>query len=95
MSIEAIKEAVGSKGWLSEPADTLKYRTDWRGKVVGEALLVIRPATTKALSEAMRLAYANDIAVVPQGGNTGLVAGSVPTESRPTIVVSTMADLGV
>ena len=37
-AVGRIKQALGPKGWLEEPADTLKYRTDWRGRDVGEAV---------------------------------------------------------
>lgn len=84
-----IKQALGDKGWIEGDADTLKYRRDWRGNRTGEALLVARPITTTETAAVVTIAAEAGIAVVPQGGNTGLVEGSIPTESRPTIVIST------
>lgn len=79
---------LGPGGWLCDPDDTLKYRTDWRGGAVGEALGVARPANTGAVVALLQAAGRHGIAIVPQGGNTGLVLGSIPTETKPTIVVT-------
>jgi len=88
-AISDIKNAVGPRGWIEDPAETLKYRSDWRGREVGEALLVARPATTEEVAAVVKIAAGAGIAVTPQGGNTGLVMGSIPTEPRPSIVIST------
>lgn len=87
-AIDQIKQVLGDKGWLDEPSDTLKYRTDWRGGMVGDALLVARPDSTEQVSQVVRLCHGAGIAVTAQGGNTGLVMGSIPTEPQPAIVVS-------
>ncbi|MDF1793766.1 MAG: FAD-binding oxidoreductase [Thalassobaculaceae bacterium] len=87
-AIAALKQVLGDKGWLEEPTDTLKYRTDWRGGSVGEALLVARPDSTAQVSDVVRICHGAGIAVTAQGGNTGLVLGSIPTEPVPSVVVS-------
>lgn len=87
-AVARIKEALGSKGWLEDPSDTVKYRTDWRGRDVGEAVLVARPSSTDEVSAVVRICAAAGLAIVPQGGNTGLVLGSIPTEDRPAVVLS-------
>ena len=87
-AVTSIKEAVGPRGWLEDAADTLKYRTDWRGRDVGEAVLVARPADTGEVAAVVRICAEAGVAVVPQGGNTGLVLGSIPTGDRPAVVLS-------
>lgn len=87
-AIAEIKQVLGDKGWLEAPSDTLKYRTDWRGGAVGDALLVARPDGTEQASKVVRICHRAGIAVTAQGGNTGLVLGSIPTEPVPSIVVS-------
>lgn len=87
-AIAAIKQVLGNKGWLEDDADTLKYRTDWRGGTVGEALLVARPDSTDQVSAVVRHCHEAGIAITAQGGNTGLVLGSIPTEAVPTVIVS-------
>jgi FAD/FMN-containing dehydrogenase len=88
MSIEKIKEVLGPGGWLEGDEDTRRYRTDWRSTSEGEALLVARPDSTQTVSKVLSLAREAGIAIVPQGGNTGLVIGSIPTEKVPTIVLT-------
>ena len=87
-AVQSMKEVLGAGGWLESMEDTLKYRTDWRFAVEGDALLVARPQSTAEVASIVRIAKEAGIAIVPQGGNTGLVRGSIPTESLPTVVVS-------
>jgi FAD/FMN-containing dehydrogenase len=54
------------------------YCTDWRGRYSGNALAVVFPSNTQQVSEMVRLCAANNIAIVPQGGNTSLCGASVP-----------------
>ena len=83
-ALSALASLLGPNGWLVDDADTLKYRTDWRAGQVGDALGVARPDSTERTAEVVRIAREAGLAIVPQGGNTGLVQGSIPTESRPT-----------
>merc|ERR1712179_383643 len=55
-----------------------QYNVDWLKIVRGQSKLVIRPKTVNEVSEIMKYCNENLLAVVPQGGNTGLVGGSVP-----------------
>lgn len=87
-AVQSMKEVLGAGGWLESMEDTLKYRTDWRFAVEGDALLVARPQSTAEVASIVRIAKEAGIAIVPQGGNTGLVRGSIPTEALPTVVVS-------
>ena len=87
-AIEQLASLLGSHGWLEDDADTLKYRTDWRAGQVGEALGVARPATTEQTAATVKIARDAGFAIVPQGGNTGLVQGGIPTEIRATIMIS-------
>lgn len=62
---------------------------DWRGRYQGEALAVVFPADTRQVSEVVKLCAANNIAIVPQGGNTSLCGGSVPLQDgSPQIVIN-------
>jgi FAD/FMN-containing dehydrogenase len=54
------------------------YNSDWMRKYRGQARLVLRPDSTKQVSEILKYCNEHTIAVNPQGGNTGLVGGSVP-----------------
>ena len=65
------------------------YETDWTGRWHGESLAVVRPADTGEVSAVLRTCTDHRVAVVAQGGNTGLVGGATPSELRPGIVLST------
>jgi FAD/FMN-containing dehydrogenase len=79
---------IGEKNVLVSPQDTAPYTVDWRKQFRGEAQCVLRPASTGEVAAVVALCAREGIAVVPQGGNTGLCGGSVPTGTRPEIVLS-------
>ncbi|KAL5117469.1 D-lactate ferricytochrome c oxidoreductase [Pleosporales sp. CAS-2024a] len=58
--------------------DIEAYNSDWMRKFRGHTKLVLKPASTEEVSQILRYCNENMLAVVPQGGNTGLVGGSVP-----------------
>ena len=86
--IQSLARIVGAKNVLSGESDTAPYTTDWRKQYRGAALGVVRPASTAEVSAVVRLCAEAAIAIVPQGGNTGLSGGSVPTGRKPEIVLS-------
>ena len=65
-----------------------KYVKDWREQYVGEAIAVLRPVDTKEVSEILKFAYENGIAIVPQGGNTSLCGAATPDQTGKSIIVS-------
>ena len=78
---------VGSANVLTGD-DMARYLTDWRGRFTGLARAVIRPGNTNEVAAIVKLCTAHQIPIVPQGGNTGLVLGSVPDGSGSAIVLS-------
>ena len=87
-ALQALKEAVGPKGWLDGAGEVASYLEDERGLYKGAASLVLRPASTEEVSAVLKICHAAEIGVVPQGGNTGYVGGAVPSEAGDQIVVS-------
>lgn len=77
--ISQLKEIVGEPGILTEPSAVVGYLSDWRGDSSGEALAVVRPNSTTEVAEVVRACSAANVAVVPQGGNTGMCGGAVPS----------------
>ena len=53
-----------------------KYVNDWREQYTGSTISILRPFDTKEVSNIMKFAFENEIPIVPQGGNTGLMRGS-------------------
>ena len=76
--IRELRSIVGADRVLTSDSVMAGYLLDWTGNFHGSALAVVRPATTTAVSALMRLCSQYGVAVVAQGGNTGLVGGSVP-----------------
>jgi FAD/FMN-containing dehydrogenase len=64
------------------------FLTDWRRQWHGRAIAVAQPETTEAVATLVRWCADHRVAVVPQGGNTGLAGGAVPDESGRALVVS-------
>ena len=60
------------------------------GKYKGKATTVLKPKTTEEVSDIMKWCWENRIGVVPQGGNTGLVGGSVPLENELILSLGNM-----
>jgi FAD/FMN-containing dehydrogenase len=86
--LESLAAIVGANHVLTGERDTSPYTTDWRKQFRGPALGVVRPATTAEVSAVVGLCAGEGVAIVPQGGNTGLCGGSVPTGAQREIVLS-------
>lgn len=86
--VAACRDAIGAAHVLTESHDTAPFLTDWRRRYTGAACAVLRPATTQEVAEIVKLANAHRVALVPQGGNTGLAGGATPDTSGNQAVVS-------
>ena len=82
----ALRQAVGAEFAVSDPAVLAAHEVDWTGRFRGRALALVRPGSAVEVGEALRACAAAGVGVVPQGGNTGLVAGAVPHDA---VVLST------
>jgi D-lactate dehydrogenase (cytochrome) len=85
--IARFRAIVGDKYAVTEPADIAPYVTEERGLFHGHSPLILRPGSTAEVSAICKLATEQKIALVPQGGNTGLVGGQTPHHGE--VVVST------
>ncbi len=75
---ERLAAIVGRSQLLSAAADMAPFLGDWRGRYRGEALCVVRPGSTDEVARVVACCAGAGVAVVPQGGNTGLVGGATP-----------------
>jgi len=80
--------AVGGEHVLTDPAATASYVSDWRGRFHGQALAVVRPASTDQVAAVVRACAELGVPIVPQGGNTGQCGGATPDERGDAIVLS-------
>ena len=90
MSIAELKSLLGS-GRISEDEDIIKtYSDDWTGRYRGSARAVISPQSTDEVAEILNWCSTNQVGVVPQGGNTGMVGGSTPLNGELIISLRKM-----
>ncbi|HUA43485.1 MAG TPA: FAD-binding oxidoreductase [Streptosporangiaceae bacterium] len=100
MTLEAaLRTAVGPQHVLVDSALRRSYETDWTGRYHGTCRAAVRPATTAEVAEVLRACAGARVPVVVQGGNTGLVGGSVPArrgDDHPPVLLTTtrLTDLG-
>jgi FAD/FMN-containing dehydrogenase len=94
--LAALRAAVGARHVLTDRDVVAGYETDWTGAYQGKALAVVRPASSPEVAGVVRACADADAPVVVQGGNTGLVGGSVPDGSGRAVVLSTrrLGELG-
>jgi FAD/FMN-containing dehydrogenase len=76
---ESLRTIVGAPNLLTDAFDTAPFCTDWRGRYSGQPLCVVRPGSTAEVAAVVSACAQAGIAVVPQGGNTGLCGGATPT----------------
>jgi len=79
---------VGNGNAIREPDEMDSYLAELRRLYVGKSALVLRPGSTEEVSEILKLANKTRTAIVPQGGNTGLVGGQIPFDAGNEVIVS-------
>jgi FAD/FMN-containing dehydrogenase len=85
--LNALRTAVGAANVMVE-GDLSAYELDWRRRYRGKALAVVRPASTTEVAAIVKLCARHGASLVPQGGNTGLVGGSVPDGSGTQVLLT-------
>ena len=91
VALHRIKAAVGAAGWIADADDEEPYLVEARRLYRGATRLVVRPASTAEVAAVVRICAEAGLAIVPQGGKTGLVGGGVPPEDRDNIVLDHMS----
>jgi FAD/FMN-containing dehydrogenase len=86
--LAALQAVLPAKAILTAPEDKAAFETDWRHIHSHAALCAALPDSTEQVAAVLKLCAEAGIGVVPQGGNTGLVAGAVPVAGGRQIVLS-------
>jgi FAD/FMN-containing dehydrogenase len=86
--LQRLAEIVGPEHAIRDPDRQMPYLTEWRDRYKGRAALVLRPGSTAEAARLLAVANEAGIGIVPQGGNTGLVGGQIPSSSGTEIVLS-------
>ena len=85
---ERLAAIVGEAHVLTADADVAPYVADWRDRYRGRARAVVRPGSTDEVARIVRACAEGGVAVVPQGGNTGLCGGAAPHASGHEVLIS-------
>ncbi|KRA65633.1 hydroxyacid dehydrogenase [Caulobacter sp. Root656] len=85
-TLSRLKAVLGEGGWSQDPDRLAPKLQEWRGRWTGETPLLALPRSTAQVAAVVGVCAADGVAITPQGGNTGLVAGQIP---RGEILLST------
>ena len=83
-----LADLLGPKGFTDAPEEMEPWLVDWRRRTRGAAAALLSPASTEEAAEIVRLCADAHVAIVPQGGNSSMVAGAVPDRSGDAVLLS-------
>ena len=83
-----LKDLLGPKGFTTDPAEMAPWLEDWRKRFHGAAAAMVSPASTAEVAEIVRACAEERVPLVPQGGNTSMVGGAVPTPAGDAVLLS-------
>ncbi|MDN7131441.1 FAD-binding oxidoreductase [Halomonas sp. MC140] len=86
--LNELASLLGERGLIRQPDAMARYVSDWAGDTLGMPLAVARPANTAEVAEVVRRCYQQGVAMTPQGGHSGLVAGALPAANGQELVIS-------
>ena len=82
VDFRAVEAIVGAANVLRDPDLIAGFAIDWTRRVQGAPAAVVRPRSTAEVAAVLAWAYEKLIAIVPQGGNTGLVGGAIASRGQ-------------
>lgn len=86
-ALAGLAAIVGDRQIVASGPDQEPYLVDWRGRYQGRAVAVVKPGSTAEVSSVVRYCAANRLAIVPQGGNTGMCGGATPDDAACNVVI--------
>ena len=92
--VAGITDALGTAKVLVDPEITAGYGIDWTGRFRSPPPVVVRPGTVDDVAAIVNLARTHGVALVPQGGNTGLVGGATPLDGEVVVDLRSLQNLG-
>jgi FAD/FMN-containing dehydrogenase len=92
--VAALAAIVGPDHVLVDPEVRAGFEVDWTGRWRGTSAAVVRPGTVDEVAAVVRWCARHDTPIVPQGGNTGLVAGAVPSAGAVVLSTTRLDSLG-
>ncbi len=92
--LAALRDEVGAVNVRTDPEVVAANVIDWTGRFRGATDAVVRPGTVDEVAAVLRRCDSDGVAVVPQGGNTGLVGGSVPLHGEVVLDLRRLDAIG-
>ncbi len=86
--IAQVRASLGERAVITDPAAIEPWLTDWRGRVRGSASAILEPRSTDEVAAIVTMAAEHRVPMVPQGGNTGMVAGATPPGDGSAVILS-------
>ena len=86
--LDRLAALLGPRGFITDRELISPWLTDWRERYHGESIALLAPSNSEQVAEIVRLAAEARVALVPQGGNTGTVAGATPAADGSALLVS-------
>jgi FAD/FMN-containing dehydrogenase len=87
-ALSELRSILGPKGYSDDQDVISPWLTDWRGRFTGAAAALLSPATTQEVAAIVQIAAKYRLSLVPQGGNSGMVAGATPNSSGNQLILS-------
>lgn len=79
---------LGPRGFTVDPDLVAPWLSDWRGRLTGKAAALVSPASRDEVADVVRMAAEARVAIVPQGGNSSMVAGAIPPAEGGALLLS-------
>ena len=86
--LEKLAATLGPRGFTTEPQELAPWLEDWRKRYRGSAAALLSPASTDEVAQIVRLCAEARVPLVPQGGNSSMVAGATPGEGGEALLLS-------
>ena len=86
--LDGLRAIVGATRVLTGAEDVAPFCTDWRGRYTGAASCIVLPGTADEVAAVVRTCAAAGVAMVPQGGNTGLCGGATPIGGEVVVALT-------
>ncbi len=86
--LKRLEERLGPRGFTRDPADMAPWLEDWRKRCRGAAAAMLSPGSTEEVVDIVRLCAEARVPLVPQGGNSSMVAGAIPPAEGGTLLLS-------
>ena len=85
-----LKDAAGPNGFSEDATEIAPYLEEWRGRSQGQSTLLLKPNTTEQVCAILAICHQSGTAIVPQGGNTGLVGAQIPLRGEVLLSLKRM-----